>query len=141
MGVVLLSLEVEHRVHDVLERFGTGEAAVLRHVPDEECRQVLALGGEQQLCGGLAHLPDAAGSRLKLQREHGLDRIDNEKRGTQPRDLVEDAFETCLREDVERCGRHTKAFAARFDLMLGFLAGAVKHRTGRVREMRGSLKQ
>ena len=48
---MLLPFEVQHRVDDVLERLGAGEIAVLRDVADEEGRDVLALGREQQLRG------------------------------------------------------------------------------------------
>ena len=41
--VVMLPLEVEHRVDDVLERLRPGEAAVLGDVADEKDRDVLAL--------------------------------------------------------------------------------------------------
>ena len=72
--VMLLALEVEDRVDDVLERLGPGEAAVLGDVADEERRDVLPLGREQQLRRRLAHLADAARRGLELQREHRLDR-------------------------------------------------------------------
>ena len=73
-----LAFEVQHRVDDVLERLRTGEAAVLRDVADEERRDVLPLRGEQQLRRRLAHLADAAGRRLELQREDRLDRVDDD---------------------------------------------------------------
>ena len=102
MRVVLLPFEVEHRVDDVLERLRPGEAAVLRDVADEEGRDVLPLGRKQQLRRRLAHLADAAGRRLELQREDRLDRVDDDERRLEPGDLLEDALEAGLGEDVER---------------------------------------
>ena len=77
MRVVALAFEVEHGVDDVLERLGTGEAAVLGDVADEERRDVVALRGEQELRRRFADLADAAGRGLELQREHRLDRVDD----------------------------------------------------------------
>ena len=77
MRVMPLAFEVEHRVDDVLERLRAGEVAVLRDVADQERRDVVALRGEQELRRRFAHLADAAGRRLELQREHRLHRIDD----------------------------------------------------------------
>ena len=63
------------------------------------------------------------------------------KRGTQPRDLFEDALETRFRQQVQRRPFDAEPVAARLDLMLRFLAGAVEHRPDRVREMRRGLQQ
>ena len=87
------------------------------------------------------HLPDAAGRRLEFQREDGLDRIDDDEGGTQPRNLFEDALEAGLRQDVERRAFDAEALAPRLDLMLRFLARAVQHRPGGLREVRGGLQQ
>ena len=85
MRVVPLAFEVQHRVDDVLERLRSGEAAVLRDVADEDGRDVLSLRGKQKLRGGLAHLPDAAGRRLELDREDGLNRVDDHERRLEAR--------------------------------------------------------
>ena len=54
------AFEVQDRVHDVLQHLGSGEAAILRHMTDEHCGDVLILGGKQELCRRLANLADAA---------------------------------------------------------------------------------
>ena len=111
--VMLLALEIEHRVDDVLERLRAGEIAVLRDVADEKGRDVLPLRGEQQLRCGLAHLADAAGRRLELEREDGLDRIDDDERRAKPRDLLEDALETGFGEQIQRRAFDAEPLAAR----------------------------
>ena len=63
MGVVLLPLEIQHRIDDVLEGFRTGEAAVFRDMADEKRRDVLPLRRKEQLRRRLAHLADAARAR------------------------------------------------------------------------------
>ena len=100
--VMALAFEVQHRVDDVLERLRAGEAAVLRDVADEERRDVLALRREQQLRRRFAHLPDAAGRRLELQREHRLNRIDDHQRRLDARDLLEDPLEAGFGEQIQR---------------------------------------
>ena len=109
--VMLLALEIEHGVDDVLERLRAGETAVLRDMADEERRDVLPFRGEQQLRRRLANLADAAGSGLELQREDGLDRIDDDERRAKAGDLLEDALETGFGEQVER--RRVRPRAAR----------------------------
>ena len=82
MRMMPLAFEVQHRVDDMLQGFWTREAALLGHVSDQERGNVVALRGEQKLGGGFPHLPDTAGRRLKLQREHRLNRVDDEELGT-----------------------------------------------------------
>ena len=126
-----LAFEVQHGVDHVLERLRAGEAAVLGHVADEEDRDVVALGGEQELRRRLAHLADAAGRRLQLQREHRLNRVDDDERGPEPGGLLEDPLETGLGEQVQRRAADAEPLAARLDLVLRFLARAVEHRADR----------
>ncbi len=141
MRMMALAFEVQHRVDDVLERLRAGEVAVLRDVADEHRRDVLSFRGEQKLRGRLAHLADAAGRRLELDREDGLDRVDDDERRLQPRDLFEDALDACLGQQVERRGADAKAIAAALDLVLGLFAGCVENRADLAREVRGRLQQ
>jgi hypothetical protein len=139
--VVLFAFEIQHGVDDVLERLRSGQTPVLGDVADQEGRNVLALGREEQLGCRLANLADAAGGRLELEREHGLDRIDNDERGPQPGDLFENALEAGLREDVERRAFDAEPFTARFDLVLGLFPRAVEDRPDCFCEVRRRLQQ
>src|SRR4029079_11107504 len=102
---------------------------------------VLPLRREQQLRRRFAHLPDASRSRLEFEGKDRLDRIDDDQRGAQARDLFEDALEAGLGKQIERCRLETQALAARLDLMLRFFARAVEDRAGGVREVRRGLKE
>src|SRR5438876_12415826 len=102
--MVTLALEVQGSVDDVLERFRPGQAAILRHVADEKGRNVLTLRGEQELRRRFTHLTDAAGRRLKFQREDRLHRIDDDEGGPDARDLLENALEARLGEQIQRRG-------------------------------------
>ena len=98
--MVPFALEIEHGVDDMLEGFGTSEAAILGDVAHEEGRKVVALGHEEKLSGGLAHLADAAGRRLKLEREHRLHRVDNEQSRLHACDLFKDALDARFGQQV-----------------------------------------
>src|SRR5438094_1818579 len=100
VGVMALSLEVQHGIDDVLEGFGAGERPVLRDVADENRRNVLTLCREEKLRRRLADLPDAAWRRLELEREDRLHRIDDDQRRPYSRDLFEDPLETCFGEQI-----------------------------------------
>ncbi len=141
MRVVTLAFEVQDGVDDVLERLRSGEASVLGDVSDQEDRHVLPLGGEQQLRGRFAHLADAAGRRLKLQREDRLNRVHDDERRLDAGDLLEYALEARLRQQVQRRAADAKPLATRFDLMLRLFAGAVQHRADRPRHVGRRLQQ
>ena len=117
-----LTLEVEDGVDDVLECLRAGKASVFGDVADKKGRDVVTLGGEQELGGSLAHLTDAAGGGLKLEREHGLHRIHDQQPWSNATDFLEDAFDAGLGEQIERRIADAKPLAARLDMMLGFLA-------------------
>src|SRR2546425_3469222 len=125
----------------VLERFRPGQAAVFGDVADEEGRNVLALGCKEQLRGRFALLADAAWRRLKLQREDRLNRIDNDERGFDPGNFLEDAFQTRFGEQIERRPADRQALPARLDLVLRFFARAVQHGTDRSGHVRGGLQE
>jgi hypothetical protein len=136
-----LAFEVEDCVDHVLEHLGARERAVLRHVADQHGWNVLGLCGKEELRCRLAHLSDAAWRRLEFDREDRLHRVDHDERRLQPRDLLEDALDACLREQVEGRGADTQPIAAALDLMLGFFARRVEHGTDRVREVGRRLQQ
>src|SRR5687767_6705271 len=59
-----LALEVQHRVHDMLERLRAGDAAALRDVTDDEDGGAAVFGEPHQAGRTLADLPDVAGRAL-----------------------------------------------------------------------------
>jgi hypothetical protein len=135
------AFEVQHGVDDVLERLGPGEAAVFRDVADEKGRHVASFRSEQQLRCRFAHLSDAAGRRLELERKHRLDGVDDDQRRLDARNLVENALEARFGEQIQRRVADGEPLAARFDLVLGFLARAVENGTDRSGQVRRRLQQ
>src|SRR5688572_8721980 len=136
-----LALEVEHGVDDVLEHFRPSQTAVLRHVTDEHGRNVLPLGGEEKLRRRLADLSDAAGRGLELDREHGLNRVDDDERRTQAGDFLEDALEACFGEQIEWCLADAEPITAALDLVLRLFTGGVEDGTDFAGEVSGRLQQ
>ena len=86
--------------------------------------------------------PMLPGADWNLQREDRLDRVDDdEARASAARSLrgcARDRFPRGCR--AARCST-PEPLAARFDLVLGFLARAVEHRAERLREVRRRLQQ
>ena len=81
------------------------------------------------------------GADWNLSREHRLDRVDDDERRLEARDLLEDPFERGFRQQVERSGADAESIAAALDLVLGLLARGVEHRTDLASEVRGRLQQ
>ena len=120
--MVPLTFEVQHGIDHVLKCLRASQATVLRHVPDEEYRDIVALGSKQQLGCGLAHLSDAAGRGLQFERKHGLDGVDDHEGGLQPRGLGENLLETGFGQQVEGRAADAESFATRLDLVFRLLA-------------------
>src|SRR4030095_1563672 len=77
----------------------------------------------------------------ELERKHRLDRVDDDQRRLDARDLVENALETRFGEQIQPRAAAGEAPAARFDLVLGFLARAVEDGTDRSGQVRRRLQQ
>ena len=91
-----------------------GEAAVLRDVADEERRDVLPLRGEEQLRRRLADLARCCRAPTGTSsEEHGLDRVDDDERRPEARDLLEDPLEAGLRQQVQRRALDARARSPR----------------------------
>ena len=88
-----LALEVEHRVHDVLERPRARDAAALGDVPDQEHGRAGFLGEAHQPRRALAHLADVAGRALERLGVGRLDRVDEAGRARRGAGVVQDRLE------------------------------------------------
>ena len=74
------AFELQHDVNEMLERLGSGEAAVFGYMPNDDGWNASALGEIHQAAGTLADLRDGARNRLELRRVHGLNRVDRQHR-------------------------------------------------------------
>ena len=95
-----LALEVQHRVDDVLERLGTGDAPALGDVANGEHRRLRFLREAHQSRGALPHLPDVSRRALEIAREDRLDRVDEHRLRAQRRARREDRLELRLRDQL-----------------------------------------
>ena len=76
-----LVLEVQHRVHQVLEQAGTCDRAFLGDVADDDDGGAARLGEAHQLRGAFAQLRHGARRRTSRGRLHGLYGIDHQQFG------------------------------------------------------------
>ena len=64
MGMLPVSLEIEHRIHHMLQQLGTGYLTVLGDVPHQEEGRVALPCGLDAFSGHGAHLGNAAGQAV-----------------------------------------------------------------------------
>ena len=95
-----IALEIEHRVHDVLQHARPGDRALLGDVADDEERGAALLRVARELRGAFAQLRDRPGRRLQRLGPERLDRIHH-------RDLAaaaHPASRRCARAGFRRSG-------------------------------------
>src|SRR5258705_2309982 len=135
------ALEVQHGVHDVLERFGAGDAAALRHMTDEHDRGPRLLGEAHEPGGALAHLPDVAGSAFELLGIGGLHRVEQHDARFQLRRVMNDGLEPCLSENVNVAGVLLETIGTQSQLVGRLLTGDVERRHALVLEPSRALHE
>src|SRR5829696_3219627 len=109
-GALALALELQHAVDQVLERPRSRQRALLRHVPDQEQRDIESLRRLQQGGGRLTHRADAARGRIR-DRE-GLHRVDHTGGGPFRLERREDALQRGLAQHRYRQCRLSEALRA-----------------------------
>ena len=77
MRMLPRAFEVQHGIHDMLERLRAGDGAVFCNVADQENGHMIFLRPEQKLRSHLAHLADAAGRHFEFFTERGLNGVDD----------------------------------------------------------------
>ena len=80
--------------------------------------------------------PMLPGADCIFSEKIGLNRVDDQERGLQADQLLEHALEAGLGEQIQRRTADAEPLAARLDLMLRFLAGAVEHGPRLARDVR-----
>ena len=125
-----VALQVEHRVHDVLQHTRPGDGALLGDVPDHENGRAGRLGQLAQARSALAHLADRPGGRVHLGDVDSLNRVDDQQVRFDRRDVFENGVEAGL-GDQEQVRREFR-FAGQpgrphLDLPLGLFTRNVQH--------------
>ena len=72
---MLVSLEIQHAVHHVLQDLGPGDGALLVHMADDEHGDPLALGQLHQGHGAVLHLSHPSGGGIQVLVIQGLDGV------------------------------------------------------------------
>ncbi|MEY3701178.1 MAG: hypothetical protein RI891_470, partial [Gemmatimonadota bacterium] len=130
-----LALEVEHRVHDVLEGLRAGDATALGDMSDDEHRRARLFREPHQTGGTLSHLPDIPRRALEVPGEDGLDGVDDEDGGRRLRRRRQDRLEIRLAEERYAPRVHLEPIRPQLHLERRFLAAHVE------RAMPGALEQ
>ena len=136
-----VALEIEDRVHHVLERARAGDRAALRHVPDEVQHVPVPLGVIDQPRGRFAHLADAARRRRQLRHEDHLDGIHDDHLRPHALDLLKDRLDARLREQQQLRRRDPQPLGADLRLQERLLRGHVEHLQPGRRDAVGRLEQ
>jgi hypothetical protein len=135
-----IALEVQHRVHHVLEHAGAGDHALARHVTDQEYGSAARFCVANQARRRLAQLRDRSGCRLDGGHGHGLDRVDHEDRCACIPGQLDDAFDRRFRDQLEPTRREFQPVRPLGNLPHGFLAGRVQDALS-CRKRCGALQQ
>jgi hypothetical protein len=78
---VRVALEVQHRVHHVLQHARAGQRTFFGHVAHQHHRHARGFGRARELGRALAHLRHRAGGGRELLAVHGLNGVDHAHRG------------------------------------------------------------
>ena len=81
VAVVLVALELQHRIHDVFQQFRAGQGSIFRDVTDKEDGAGGAFGEVLELSRALLQLGNGTRRRLNKIALHRLDGIHNENVG------------------------------------------------------------
>ncbi len=127
-GVPALALEVQHRVHHVLQHPRPGDGALFGDVAHHEGGHAGLLGPGHQAPGALAHLPHAARRAAQLGEEHGLDGVDDEAPRRQLLGRGQHLLEVGLGEDVQLLALHPEPLGAHARLPERFFARHIERR-------------
>ena len=76
-----VALELGDDVDQVLQDPGSGDPAVLGHVPHEQHRDAALLGHRDECAGHGPDLGNASGTALDLRRGDGLNRVHHQQGG------------------------------------------------------------
>jgi hypothetical protein len=120
------ALEVEHRVHDVLQRLGPRDPAPLGDVAHEEDGGSGLLGEALEAGGALAHLPHVPRRPFQLGGVDRLDRVDQEDVRRALGGAQEDAVQLGFGQEGDRAGGAFQAVGAELHLVGALLAGNVE---------------
>ena len=134
------TLEVQHRIHDVLEGLGAGNSPTLRDMPDNDHGGARRLGEAHESCGTLPHLTHVSRRPLQLVGGHRLNGIDHENRRVRRAGGFENRFERRFAENLHVVGL-AQSLGSQLDLQRRLLSRDVEHARAFRRKRRRHLQQ
>ena len=127
VGLLALALEVEHRVHHVLQHLGACDTALLVDVTHQKHGNTLALGLIDKGQRTFPYLSNTAGGGVDLVGVDGLDGVQDHDVGPDLLGLLQNVLQIGLGQDVQMLSRHPQPLGAELELAAGFLARDVEH--------------
>ena len=123
---MLVALELQHRIHDMLQHFRTCQRALFVDMPDDEEGDVLLFGELQNPRGALAHLAQTANARLHALAADGLYRVYHHHLGLQLLHATQYALEAGLAHDIQVIRVARQPLCPQFQLPFALLAAGIK---------------
>ena len=122
-----VALEVQHRVHHMLQNARARQTAFLGHVTHDEGGRAGLLGVANDGSGALAHLADAARRAGAVLGHHGLNTVDDEHVRLHSLAFFQNALHIVFRQHIQLVLRDADAAGAHLDLPRAFLTADVQH--------------
>ncbi len=116
-----LPLEIEHAVHHVLQHLGSGDGALLVHMPDDKYGDIFPLGQLHQCQGAFLYLAYAAWGGGHIPVVQGLDGVHDEHVGLELVDGVHQVLQIGLCQQIEALAPHAEPLGPQLDLPLRLL--------------------
>src|SRR5262245_32642911 len=139
MWMLSRPLEIQNSVDQVLERFWSGNGAILRDVADQKDRNMLLLCPKQQLRRNLSDLTDAAWSHFKFFAKSCLYGINDHHLGSKLFSSRENFLDRHFGINMQIRGSTIQTLSPHLDLLSGFFAGRIKD-DGFAREARRHIQ-
>ena len=114
----------------MLQHLGTGDAALLVDVADDEHCDALSLGHLHQSHGAVLHLPHAAGRGVQFLVIQSLDGVHDQHVRLLPADTLQHVAQPRLRQDEQVPAVHGQTLGPQLQLAGRLLAGDVQHLAG-----------
>ncbi len=141
VGMITLAFEIQNRVHNVLERFGPGEIAILGHVSYEENRSAGGFGEIKKLRRHLTNLADTPRGGREPGRVDGLRRIEHHQCRILAFERFENPIQVRFGEKKKRWRFDPESLPAKLYLPFRLLSADVNHRGRPLGHIRRHLKQ
>jgi hypothetical protein len=135
------AFEIQHRIHDVLQRLGTRDAAAFGDVPDDENRGPTLLCEAHQPRSALAHLSHISGRAFEIRGVQRLNGIDDEDIWPPRRGGRDDRLEIRFAQQLDVSRGLVQSVRAQAHLQRGFFARRVQRAPAAVLQSSGDLEE